>query len=97
MSFQLYFFFRMAFYLDSVLSCTRVLMRAISGWIVRHFIGAVLVSLPALTVYSHFTCDMYNSIQVEFSLRNHFLAFVNQTFNLYFNSSFAWAEIRFSL
>uniref|UniRef100_A0A3Q2QKH1 adenylate cyclase n=1 Tax=Fundulus heteroclitus TaxID=8078 RepID=A0A3Q2QKH1_FUNHE len=54
---------RMAFYLDSVLSCTRVLMRAVSGWIVRHFIGAVLVSLPALAVFSHFTCDMYNSIQ----------------------------------
>uniref|UniRef100_A0A3B3U016 adenylate cyclase n=1 Tax=Poecilia latipinna TaxID=48699 RepID=A0A3B3U016_9TELE len=54
---------RMAFYLDSVLSCTRVLMRAVSGWIVRHFVGAVLVSLPALAVYSHFTCDMYNSIQ----------------------------------
>uniref|UniRef100_A0A3B5R608 adenylate cyclase n=1 Tax=Xiphophorus maculatus TaxID=8083 RepID=A0A3B5R608_XIPMA len=59
----LLFAIRMAFYLDSVLSCTRVLMRAVSGWIVRHFIGAVLVSLPALTVYSHFTCDMYNSIQ----------------------------------
>uniref|UniRef100_A0A3B3YAL9 adenylate cyclase n=1 Tax=Poecilia mexicana TaxID=48701 RepID=A0A3B3YAL9_9TELE len=59
----LLFAIRMAFYLDSVLSCTRVLMRAVSGWIVRHFVGAVLVSLPALAVYSHFTCDMYNSIQ----------------------------------
>uniref|UniRef100_A0A147B3N6 adenylate cyclase n=1 Tax=Fundulus heteroclitus TaxID=8078 RepID=A0A147B3N6_FUNHE len=59
----LLFAIRMAFYLDSVLSCTRVLMRAVSGWIVRHFIGAVLVSLPALAVFSHFTCDMYNSIQ----------------------------------
>ncbi|KAM4598247.1 adenylate cyclase type 9 [Polymixia lowei] len=54
---------RMAFYLDSVLSCTRVLMRAISGWVPRHLIGAVLVSLPALAVFSHVTCDMHLSIQ----------------------------------
>ncbi|XP_035813562.1 adenylate cyclase type 9-like isoform X2 [Amphiprion ocellaris] len=54
---------RMAFYLDSVLTCTRVLMRSISGWIVRHFIGAVLVSLPAVAVFSHITCDMHLSVQ----------------------------------
>lgn len=56
----------MAFYLDSTLNCTRVLMRAISGWITRHFIGAILVSLPALAVFSHITCDMHLSIQVDF-------------------------------
>ncbi|XP_071764516.1 adenylate cyclase type 9 [Centroberyx gerrardi] len=54
---------RMAFYLDSVLSCTRGLMRAISGWVPRHLIGAVLVSLPAVAVFSHVTCDMHLSIQ----------------------------------
>uniref|UniRef100_A0A3P8SC28 adenylate cyclase n=1 Tax=Amphiprion percula TaxID=161767 RepID=A0A3P8SC28_AMPPE len=53
----------MAFYLDSVLTCTRVLMRSISGWIARHFIGAVLVSLPAVAVFSHITCDMHLSVQ----------------------------------
>ncbi|XP_072224952.1 adenylate cyclase type 9-like [Leuresthes tenuis] len=62
-SLALLFAIRMAFYLDSVLSCTRVLMRAISGWIARHFIGAVLVSLPAVAVFSHVTCDMHFSIQ----------------------------------
>uniref|UniRef100_A0A3B5BG57 adenylate cyclase n=1 Tax=Stegastes partitus TaxID=144197 RepID=A0A3B5BG57_9TELE len=51
----LFFLSSMAFYLDSVLSCTRVLMRAISGWIARHFIGAVLVSLPAVAVFFHVT------------------------------------------
>ncbi|XP_054463390.1 adenylate cyclase type 9-like [Anoplopoma fimbria] len=59
----LLFAIRMAFYLDSVLNCTRVLMRAISGWIARHFIGAVLVSLPTVAVFSHVACDMHLSIQ----------------------------------
>ncbi|XP_044037062.1 adenylate cyclase type 9-like [Siniperca chuatsi] len=59
----LLFAIRMAFYLDSVLNCTQVLMRAISGWIARHFIGAFLVSLPTVAVYSHVTCDMHLSIQ----------------------------------
>ncbi|KAE8283200.1 Adenylate cyclase type 9 [Larimichthys crocea] len=59
----LLFAIRMAFYLDSVLNCTRVLMRAFSGWIARHFIGAILVSLPTVAVFSHMTCDMHLSIQ----------------------------------
>ncbi|XP_059203869.1 adenylate cyclase type 9-like isoform X2 [Centropristis striata] len=59
----LLFAIRMAFYLDSVLNCTRMLMRAISGWIARHFIGAVLVSLPTVAVFSHVHCDMHLSIQ----------------------------------
>uniref|UniRef100_UPI0037E92019 adenylate cyclase type 9-like n=1 Tax=Semicossyphus pulcher TaxID=241346 RepID=UPI0037E92019 len=54
---------RMAFYLDCVMNCTRLLMQAISGWIVRHILGAVLVSLPTVAVYSHVTCDMHLSIQ----------------------------------
>ncbi|XP_034568099.1 adenylate cyclase type 9-like [Notolabrus celidotus] len=54
---------RMAFYLDCVLNCTRLLMRTISGWVVRHVIGTVLVSLPTMAVYSHVTCDMHLSIQ----------------------------------
>ncbi|XP_029292958.1 adenylate cyclase type 9 isoform X2 [Cottoperca gobio] len=59
----LLFAIRMAFYLDSVLNCTRVLMGAVSGWLARHFIGAVLVSLPTVAVFSHVTCDMHLSIQ----------------------------------
>ncbi|KAJ4932159.1 hypothetical protein JOQ06_010585 [Pogonophryne albipinna] len=59
----LLFAIRMAFYLDSVLHCTRMLMRVVSGWIARHFIGAVLVSLPTVAVFSHVTCDMHLSIQ----------------------------------
>lgn len=58
----------MAFYLDGVLNCTRLLMRAVSGWIARHFIGAVLVSLPAVAVFSHLTCDMRLSIQVHLNV-----------------------------
>lgn len=58
----------MAFYLDSVLHCTRMLMRVVSGWIARHFIGAVLVSLPTVAVFSHVTCDMHLSIQVDFQV-----------------------------
>ncbi|XP_047426833.1 adenylate cyclase type 9-like isoform X2 [Mugil cephalus] len=59
----LLFAIRMAFYLDTVLSCTRVLMRAVSGWLARHFVGALLVSLPAVAVFAHVTCDMHLSIQ----------------------------------
>ncbi|XP_054615286.1 adenylate cyclase type 9-like isoform X1 [Dunckerocampus dactyliophorus] len=59
----LFFAIRMAFFLDSALNCTRTLMKAISGWIPRHLIGAVVVSLPALTVLSHVTCDMHRSVQ----------------------------------
>lgn len=62
---QFVFVTRMAFYLDSVLTCTRVLMRGISGWIARHLIGAVLVSLPAVAVFSHVTCDMQHSTEVS--------------------------------
>ena len=29
----------------------------IAGWLPRHFIGAILVSLPALAVYSHVTSE----------------------------------------
>ncbi|XP_077069850.1 adenylate cyclase type 9 [Siphateles boraxobius] len=54
---------RRAFYLDSVLNCTMTLLWAISGWVPRHMIGAVLVSLPAVAVFSHITCDMHDSIQ----------------------------------
>lgn len=59
------FLFRMAFYLDSVLNCTRVLMRVISGWVARHLIGAVLVSLPTIAVLSHITCEIQLSIEVK--------------------------------
>lgn len=58
----------MAFYLDSVLNCTRVLMKVISGWIARHLIGAVLVSLPTIAVLSHITCEIQLSIEVKSSL-----------------------------
>ncbi|KAF4115678.1 hypothetical protein G5714_003167 [Onychostoma macrolepis] len=54
---------RRAFYLDRVLNCTRNLLWAISGWIPRHMIGAVLVSLPAVAVFSHITCNMHDSLQ----------------------------------
>ncbi|XP_068605651.1 adenylate cyclase type 9-like [Brachionichthys hirsutus] len=59
----LLFAIRMAFYLDSELICTRVLMRGASGWIARHLSGAALVSLPSVAVFSHVTCDMHLSIQ----------------------------------
>nr|XP_006130671.1 adenylate cyclase type 9 isoform X1 [Pelodiscus sinensis] len=48
---------RMAFFLEEVMICTKRLLEVISGWLPRHFIGAILVSLPALAVFSHFTSD----------------------------------------
>lgn len=59
----LLFAIRMAFYVDRALPCTKFLMRVVSGWIPRHLVGAVLVSLPAVAVFSNVTCDMLLSIQ----------------------------------
>nr|XP_029508004.1 adenylate cyclase type 9-like [Oncorhynchus nerka] len=56
---------RMTFYLDNVLSCTQTLLRVVSGWIPRHVIGAVLVSLPAVSVFSHLACSLHLPIQVR--------------------------------
>lgn len=55
---------RMAFYLEDVMSCTHTLLLAVSGWIPRHVVGAVLVSLPAVSVLSHFTCTCHLPLQV---------------------------------
>ncbi|KAJ8346055.1 hypothetical protein SKAU_G00302480 [Synaphobranchus kaupii] len=54
---------RMAFYLDNMLRCTQTILRAVSAWVPRHMIGAVLVSLPTVSVFSHVTCDLHLSIQ----------------------------------
>uniref|UniRef100_A0A671WF55 Adenylate cyclase type 9 n=1 Tax=Sparus aurata TaxID=8175 RepID=A0A671WF55_SPAAU len=48
----------MAFYLEEVMSCTRSLLLVVSGWVPRHVVGAVLVSLPAISVLSHLTCSV---------------------------------------
>uniref|UniRef100_A0A8C8ST29 Adenylate cyclase type 9 n=1 Tax=Pelusios castaneus TaxID=367368 RepID=A0A8C8ST29_9SAUR len=53
---------RMAFFLEEVMICTKRLLEVISGWLPRHFIGAILVSLPALAVFSHFTSDFETNI-----------------------------------
>lgn len=55
---------RMAFYLEEVMSCTHTLLLAVSGWIPRHVVGALLVSLPAVSVLSHFTCTRHLPLQV---------------------------------
>lgn len=59
----LLFAVRMAFYLDRALPCTKMLMTVVSGWIPRHLVGAVLVSLPAVAVFSNVNCDMHLSMQ----------------------------------
>ncbi|XP_026714502.1 adenylate cyclase type 9 isoform X2 [Athene cunicularia] len=53
---------RMAFFLEEVMTCTKHLLEVISGWLPRHFFGAILVSLPALAVFSHFTSDFETNI-----------------------------------
>ncbi|XP_009275759.1 PREDICTED: adenylate cyclase type 9 isoform X2 [Aptenodytes forsteri] len=53
---------RMAFFLEEVMTCTKRLLEVISGWLPRHFFGAILVSLPALAVFSHFTSDFETNI-----------------------------------
>lgn len=58
----------MAFYLEKVMDCTRSLLLAVSGWIPRHVIGAVLVSLPAVSVLSHLLSSVHLPPQVAFRL-----------------------------
>ncbi|OPJ87686.1 adenylate cyclase type 9 isoform A [Patagioenas fasciata monilis] len=53
---------RMAFFLEEVMTCTKRLLEVISGWLPRHFFGAILISLPALAVFSHFTSDFETNI-----------------------------------
>nr|XP_033819908.1 adenylate cyclase type 9 isoform X2 [Geotrypetes seraphini] len=53
---------RMAFYLEEVMVFTKRLLEVISGWLPRHFIGAILVSLPAIAVFSHFTSEFETKI-----------------------------------
>ncbi|XP_078134653.1 adenylate cyclase type 9 isoform X2 [Sander vitreus] len=59
---------RMAFYLEEVMNCTRSLLLVVSGWVPRHVIGAVLVSLPAISVLSHLTCSVQLPLQVTMFL-----------------------------
>lgn len=53
------------FCLDDVQNCTRSLLKLVSGWLLRHVIGAVLVSLPAVSVFSHLAYSLQLPIQVS--------------------------------
>ncbi|XP_040853445.1 adenylate cyclase type 9-like [Ochotona curzoniae] len=53
---------RMVFFLEDVMACTKRLLERIAGWLPRHCVGAVLVSLPALAVYSHVTSEFETNI-----------------------------------
>ncbi|XP_075422467.1 adenylate cyclase type 9-like [Ascaphus truei] len=53
---------RMAFYLEDMTLCSRHLLEVISGWLPRHFIGTVLVCLPAAVVFSYLTSDFHTNV-----------------------------------
>uniref|UniRef100_A0A9J7X4D5 adenylate cyclase n=2 Tax=Cyprinus carpio TaxID=7962 RepID=A0A9J7X4D5_CYPCA len=59
---------RMVFCLGDVQNCTRSLLKLVSGWLPRHVIGAVLVSLPAVSVFSHLAYSVQLPIQVTMFL-----------------------------
>ncbi|XP_028299824.1 adenylate cyclase type 9 [Gouania willdenowi] len=59
---------RMAFSLEEVMNCTRSLLLRVSGWVSRHVIGAVLVSLPAVSVLAHLTCSVHLPLQLTMFL-----------------------------
>ena len=65
--------YRMVFFLEDVMACTKRLLEWIAGWLPRHFIGAILVSLPALAVYSHITSEFETNIHVRKGLTILFL------------------------
>ncbi|CAI5791781.1 adenylate cyclase type 9 isoform X1 [Podarcis lilfordi] len=53
---------RMVFFLEDVMACTKRLLEGIAGWLPRHFIGAVWISLPAVAVFSHFSLEFETNI-----------------------------------
>ncbi|XP_076841291.1 adenylate cyclase type 9 [Brachyhypopomus gauderio] len=55
---------QMTFYLEDASSCTQSLLKLVSGWVPRHAIGAVLVSLPTISVFSHLAYSRHLPIQV---------------------------------
>ncbi|XP_038163288.1 adenylate cyclase type 9-like isoform X1 [Cyprinodon tularosa] len=55
---SLLFSVRMTFYLKELKRSTRSLALLVSGWVSRHLIGAVLVSLPAVSVLSHVSAHL---------------------------------------
>ncbi|KAM9769892.1 adenylate cyclase type 9 [Menidia menidia] len=59
---------RITFYLEELMNCTRSLLLVISGWVSRHVIGAVLVSLPAISVLSHLVSSVHLPLQVTMFL-----------------------------
>ncbi|XP_009993780.1 PREDICTED: adenylate cyclase type 9 [Chaetura pelagica] len=59
---SLFIAIRMAFFLEEVMTCTRRFLEVTSGWLPRHFLGALLMSLPAFAVFSHFTSDFETNI-----------------------------------
>ncbi|XP_006897493.1 PREDICTED: adenylate cyclase type 9-like [Elephantulus edwardii] len=59
---------RMVFFLEDVLACTKQLLEWIAGWLPRHFVGALLVSIPALAVYSHITSEFETNIHFTTSM-----------------------------
>ncbi|XP_040001329.1 adenylate cyclase type 9 [Xiphias gladius] len=59
---------RMAFYLEEVMNCTRSLLLVVSGWVPHHVTGAVLVSLPAISVLSHLAGNVQLPLQVTMFL-----------------------------
>lgn len=59
---------RMVFSLEDVMACTKRLLEVIAGWLLRHLIGAVLISLPALAVFSHFTSEFETNIYVSLAM-----------------------------
>lgn len=62
------FTYRMVFFLEDVMACTKRLLEVIAGWLLRHLIGAILISLPALAVFSHFTSEFETNIYVSFDV-----------------------------
>lgn len=66
--------YRMVFFLEDAMACTKRLLEWIAGWLPRHFIGAILVSLPALAVYSHITPEFEMNIHVSKDLAIYFCA-----------------------
>lgn len=57
--------YSMTFYLGSTKNYIKSLLKIVSGWLPRHVIGAVLVSLPAVSVFSHLACCSELPIQVS--------------------------------
>lgn len=53
-------------YLPRTMSAPQTILRCVSSWYPRHFLGIIITSLPSIAAYSAFSCVMFTSLPDRF-------------------------------